>query len=79
MTVDNFPNPGSGRFDGCDEKRLVERAEGDFVMRNVQSDAPRAAFLDGCDEKRTPRESSCYFLPCILTAAIEAAAASGSR
>jgi hypothetical protein len=27
MTVDNFPNRGSGRFDGCDEKRLVERAE----------------------------------------------------
>jgi hypothetical protein len=48
------------------------------VMRNAQSYAPTAR-LDGCDDKRTPRDPSRYFLPCILTASIAAAAASGSR
>jgi hypothetical protein len=34
---------------------------------------------DGRGDKRTVEEISRYFLPCILTASIAAAAASGSR
>lgn len=57
------------RLDNCDERRAVL--------------APSAGSFHGCDGRRTPREppqqARCYFLPCILTASIDAAAASGSR
>ena len=82
MAVDNLPNRGSERLTVVlrNVRRRCRRPTFlTAVMRKVQSNVPRVASLDGCDEKRTPRGPAGYFLPCILTASIDAAAASGSR